>query len=43
MQVFLNFQFIIDGYSPPFRYDMNRLGGGGLIYMCDDIPSKEGT
>ena len=38
---FPNSQFIIDGYSPPFRYDRNRFGGGVLIYIRDDIPCKE--
>ena len=38
---FPNSQFIIDGYSPPFRYDRNKLGGGVLIYIRDDIPCKE--
>ena len=38
---FPNSQFIIDGYSPPFRYDRNRFGGDVLIYIRDDIPCKE--
>ena len=37
----LNYHFIIDGYSPPFRYDRNRSGGGALIYIHDDIPCRE--
>ena len=37
---FPNSQFIIDGYSPPFRCYRNRFGGV-LIYIRDDIPSKE--
>ena len=32
---------MIDGYSPPFRYGMNRFGGGDLIYIRDDIPGKD--
>ena len=38
---FLNSQFLIDGYSPPFGYDRNTFGGGVLIYTRDDIPFKE--
>ena len=38
---FLNSQIINDRYSSPFRYDRDRFGGGVLIYIRDDIPSKE--
>ena len=34
-------QFIIVGYSKPFRRDRNSHGGGLLIYIRDDIPCKE--
>ena len=34
-------QFILDGYSQPYRMDRNREGGGVLIYVREDIPSKE--
>ena len=34
-------QFILDGYSEPYRLDRNRDGGGVLIYVREDIPSKE--
>ena len=34
-------QFIIEGYSKPFRRDRNSHGGGILIYIRDDIPCKE--
>ena len=34
-------QFIIDGFSPPFRADRNKNGGGVIIYVRDDIPSRE--
>ena len=30
-------QFYIDGFSPPFRKDRNRHGGGVMIYIRDDI------
>ena len=33
-------QFLIDGFSEPYRMDRNRNGGGILIYIRDDIPSK---
>ena len=31
---------MIDGYSEPYRFDRNRNGGGVLIYIREDIPSK---
>ena len=34
-------QFIIEGYWPPFRADRDRNGGGIIIYIRDDIPSRE--
>ena len=33
-------QFVIEGYSEPYRLDRNRDGGGVLIYIREDIPSK---
>ena len=33
-------QFTIEGYSKPYRLDRNRDGGGVLIYVREDIPSK---
>ena len=33
-------QFLIKGYSEPYRLDRNREGGGVLIYVREDIPSK---
>ena len=33
-------QFLIEGYSEPYRFDRNRNGGGVLIYVREDIPSK---
>ena len=38
---FPNSQIINDRYSSPFRYDRDRFGGGVLIYIRDDVPSKE--
>ena len=34
-------QFILGGYSKPFRLDRNRNGGGLLVYIREDIPCKE--
>ena len=34
-------QFVIDGFSPPFRADHNKYAGGVIIYVRDDIPSRE--
>ena len=33
-------QFRLEGYSEPYRLDRNRYGGGVLIYVREDIPSK---
>ena len=37
---FPNLQFLADGFSEPFRIDRNRSGGGVMIYVWDNIPSK---
>ena len=37
---FPNSQFLVDGFSEPFRIDRNRSGGGVMIYVWDVIPSK---
>ena len=37
---FPNQQFTIEGYSNPYRLDRNRDGGGVLIYVREDIPSR---
>ena len=34
-------QFLIEGYSKPFRSDRNRNGGGLLVIIREDIPCKE--
>ena len=34
-------QLIIEGYSILYRLDRNRNGGGVMIYVREDIPSKE--
>ena len=33
-------QFIIDGFCNPYRFDRNKFGGGLMIYVKNDIPSK---
>ena len=33
-------QFHIDGFSKPYRLERNRNGGGVIIYVREDIPSK---
>ena len=35
-----NLQFSVDEFSEPFRIDRNRSGGGVIIYVRYDIPSK---
>ena len=34
-------QFLMNGYKKPYRLDRNRNGGGLIIYIREDIPSKE--
>ena len=34
-------QFSLDGFSAPYRLDRNREGGGILIYVREDILSKQ--
>ena len=33
-------QFLIDGYSVPYRFDRDGNDGGILFYIREDIPSK---
>ena len=33
-------QFLVDGFFEPYRYDRNKRGGGIMIYICENIPSK---
>ena len=32
---------MIEGFSIHFRFDRNRSGGGVIVYVWDDIPSKQ--
>ena len=34
-------QFMINGYTKPYRLDRDHYGGGVMIYIREDIPSKE--
>ena len=34
-------QFIMQGFSKPFRNDRNRKGGGLMIFVREDIPCKK--
>ena len=34
-------QFLIDGFSSPFRLDRDSNGGGVIIYVREDIPCRE--
>ena len=33
-------QFLIDGFHSPFRFDCNKHGGGIMLYVREDIPTK---
>lgn len=33
-------QFLLDGFKIPYRQDRNKNGGGIMIYIREDIPSK---
>ena len=33
-------QFLVNGFSEPYRRDRNIKGGGVMIYIREDIPSK---
>ena len=34
-------KFYINGFTKPYRHNRNRNGGGVLIYIREDVPSKE--
>ena len=38
---FATSQFYINGLTKPYRLERNRHGRGVLIYIREDIPSKE--
>ena len=33
-------QFLTEGFHSPFRFDRNRNGGGIMLYVREDIPTK---
>ena len=33
-------QFYVEGFAIPYRLDRNRNGGGVIVYITKDIPSK---
>ena len=37
---FLEGQFKISGFATPFRRDRNEFGGGIMVFVREDIPSK---
>ena len=39
-ETFPSRQFFIKGFTPPYRLDWNCHGGGILVYVREDIPSK---
>ena len=39
-ETFPSSQFHMDGFSLPYRLDRNRNGGGVMIFVREDIPSK---
>ena len=34
-------QFLMDGFTPPYRMDINKNGGGIVFYLREDIPSRQ--
>ena len=37
---FLLSQFILEGFTPPYRFDRTVHGGGLMFFIREDIPSK---
>ena len=33
-------QFVIPGFTSPYRFDRTKEGGGILVYISEDIPFK---
>ena len=33
-------QFILEGFTPPYRLDRTEHGGGLILFIREDIPSK---
>ena len=39
-ETFLISQFLMDGFSKPYRFDRNKHGGGVMVYIRDTISSN---
>ena len=39
-ETFLISQFLMDGFSKPYKFDRNKHGGGVMVYIRDTIPSR---
>ena len=37
---FVSSQFFLDGFTPPYRLDRTQHGGGTMLFIREDIPSK---
>ena len=37
---FATSQYLINGYTAPYRLNRNGKGGGILVYVQEDVPSK---
>ena len=37
---FTKAQFLLNGFSEPYRLDRSRNGGGVMIYIHENVPSK---
>ena len=38
--MFKNSGVVIDSFRQPYRFDRNKYGGGVMIFISEDIPSK---
>ena len=38
---FASAEFLIEGFSSPFRLDRDKHGGGVMVYIREDITSRE--
>ena len=34
-------QFLMDGFTPPYRMDKNTNRGGIVLYVREDVPSRQ--
>ena len=40
-ETFPESQFLMDGFTPPYRMYRNTNGGGIALYVREDIPSRQ--